>query len=328
LKPKLALFKRRYILTGSPNPKNYEDLFGQIYILDRGVTLGSFITHYRNTYFYLTGFEMREWKLLTGSAERINAAIAPMVVRVDARDHLKLPGTPDRLHRVKLPLAAQREYDAVEDSLMSVLFDQPLQNAAAARAKCSQIANGAVYLDFDPEERGPRPYKVVHEAKLDALQDLYDELQGEPLLVGIGYHHDVAQIRKRLGAAVPCLNSETTPRRWKELLAAWNGGELPLLLGHPASMGHALNMQKSNGRHVAFFWIPDNYDDCDQMFRRVWRQGNKAPFCMRHHFVAQDTVDEAKLRNLERKGNGQRDFLAAMRAYTDLKYNKGRRKSR
>lgn len=327
LKKQLRRFARRYILTGSPRPKNYEDLFGQIYIIDCGIALGQYITEYRTDYFYQTGFEMREWALLPGSDKKINAAIAPLVLRMDAEDYLKLPGTPIQNHYVELPPAAQREYDSIEDKMLSTLFDSPMVTAAAARAKLCQMANGGVYTDsLDPDSpdwRGrERPYKLVHSAKVDALCDLYEELQGEPLMAAIWYHHDVAAIRKALGKNIPCINGQTTRTEEGRIIDAWNAGDIPLLLGQPASMGHGLNMQKCHARHVAYFNIPDDYDLYDQFFRRVRRNGNKSSFVMRHHFIARNTVDEAKMRMLKVKGSGQKSFLDAMRDYARKKYGK------
>ncbi len=324
MRKQIPLFKRRYILTGSPRPRSYMDLFGQIYLLDRGATLGAYITHYRNQYFFPTGYQMREWELLPGAAERIDKAVAPMVMRVDAEDYLKMPGKPDRTHWVTLPDKAAKEYDSIEKTMMSTLFDAPMVNAAAARSRLCQMANGAVYLDPGPQDdRWPtktRPVQQLHTAKVDALVDLYEELQGEPLLVAIGFHHDVAAIRKALGADVPCLNSAMTRAQGSAIIDDWNRGRYPILLGHPASMGHGLNLQKCGCRHVAYFDIPDDYDLYDQFYRRVWRQGNKAEFVFRHHFVARGTVDLAKMANLRRKGSGQKAFLDAMREYAKEKY--------
>lgn len=322
----LPLFRRRYILTGSPRPRSYMDLFGQIYVLDRGATLGAYITHYRNQYFFPTGYQMREWELLPGADKKIDEAVAPRVLRVDAEDYLQMPGKPDRTHWVELPSDAAKEYDAIERTSISTLFNAPMVNAAAARSRLCQMANGAVYLDHGPQDdKWPttaRPVKYLHTAKVDALVDLYEELQGEPLLVSIGFHHDVAAIRKALGADVPCLNSATTRAQGSAIIEAWNAGRLPLLLGHPASMGHGLNLQKCECRHVAYYDIPDDYDLYDQFFRRVWRQGNKATFVFRHHLVARGTVDMAKMANLRRKGSGQKAFLDAMREYAREKYGR------
>ena len=326
----LKNFKRRYILTGSPRPRNYMDLFGQIYILDMGASLGTYVSHYRNNFFYPTGFEMREWELLPGADKKINELVAPMVMRLDAVDYLKMPTVPpDRVHRVELPKAARKEYDDIEDSLMSTLFSAPLVSSAAARSKCAQIANGAVYTDQVVDDKWPtkkRPFKVIHTAKVDALVDLYEELQGEPLLLSIGYHHDVDTIRAALGQAIPCINGGVTRAYSSDAIERWNKGLLPLMLIHPASAGHGLNLQKCGCRHVGFFYIPDDFDHFDQLFRRVWRQGNVSQFVFRHLFIAQDTVDEAKLINLRRKGTGQRDFLNAMKEYDEQRRQKRRKK--
>jgi SNF2 family DNA or RNA helicase len=319
LRKQLAKFTRRYILTGSPRPKNYLDLWAQIYILDRGAALGQYISHYRNQFFFPTGFQMCEWEILPGAAEQINALVAPMVLRLDAEDYLKLPRELERIHYVELPSVARKEYDSIEESLMSTLFTSPLTTSAAARSKCAQIADGSVYLDAGPQdERWPtkeRRVKVVHTEKVNALMDLYEELQGEALLVGIGYHHDVTAICKAMGRMVPCINGNTTRTQAAEYIEQWNKGKLDILLIHPASGGHGLNLQKFNARHVAFYWIPDDFDHFDQLYRRVRRQGNSAEFVMRHCFVTKATVDVAKMRNLKRKGDGQRAFLDAMREY-------------
>lgn len=319
LRKVLHLFKRRYILTGSPRPRNYEDLFSQIYILDRGVALGNYVSHYRHEFFYQTGYMMREWALLPGKEAIINRRIAPMVLRLDAKDYLKLPKDPERLHQVELPPQARAIYDQLESSFISEVFDQPMASVAAKRSKLCQMANGAVYIDNNPDDdfKGLRKWQPIHDAKLTALRDLYDELQGEPLMISIGYHHDVDRVRQMLGFDVPCLNGKTTIKQSKEYITKWNKGELPAFMLHPASASHGLNLQGSACRHVAMFDLPDDYDLYDQIFKRVWRQGNKAAFVMRHLFVCRATVDVPKLANLRRKGTGQRAFLDAMREYAE-----------
>jgi len=327
LRKHLIKFKRRHILTGSPRPKSYLDLFGQVYLMDRGAALGEYISHYRNTFFFPTGFQMREWEILPGAAEQIDKLIAPMVLRLDAQDYLKLPKVMERTHYVELPPKVRAEYDKIEENLIGELFSQPFVNSAASRSRCAQIANGAVYLDAVPDDAAKwgmkeRRVKFLHTEKVDALVDLYDELQGEPLLVSIGYHHDVAAICKALGKNLPCINGATTRTQASDYIERWNKGLLPLMMIHPASAGHALNLQKFSARHVAFFNIPDDYDHYDQAFRRVWRQGNKAAFVMRHNFIARATVDVPKMRNLLRKATGQKAFLDAMKQYALERYGR------
>lgn len=320
LRKHLHLFRRRHILTGSPRPRNYLDLHGQVFLMDMGNALGFYLTHYRNNYFFPTGYQMREWEILPGAEKKIDALVAPMVHRLDAKDYLKLPKELEQTHRVELPPAARAEYDKIEDSLLSKLFSQPLVSSASARSKCAQIANGGVYLDSDPDEHWRsknRPYKLIHSAKVDALVELVNELQGEPILISIGYKHDVLAIRKYLGDEVPCINGDTTKNQAADYIDRWNKGLLPWLMGHPASMGHSLNLQKFSARHVAYFDIPDNYDYYDQFFKRVWRQGNGSAFVIKHHFITRGTVDIPKMRNLRNKATGQNAFLAAMKLYSE-----------
>lgn len=327
LRKHLRNFKRRYILTGSPRPRNYLDLHGQVFLMDLGYALGEYLTNYRNTFFFPTGFQMREWEILPEADKKIDALVAPMVHRLDAKDYLKLPKELEQTHRVELPPAARAEYDKIENSLLSTLFSAPLVSSASARSKCCQIANGAVYLDNDPDERWGRskhrPSKVLHTAKVDALVELVNELQGEPILIGIGYKHDVESIRKALGKTTPCINGDTTRGQAADYIERWNQGKLPYLLGHPASMGHALNLQKFNAQHVAYFDLPDNYDLYEQFFLRVCRQGNKSSFVIKHHFVVRATVDVVKMRNLRARATGQNAFLAAMKKYSEER-KKGR----
>jgi hypothetical protein len=320
----LYLFKRRHILTGSPRPRNYLDLHGQIYLLDRGVTLGEYLTHYRNNFFYPTGFQQKEWEILPGAAEKIDKLVAPLVLRLDAKDYLKLPKELEQTHRVELPPKARLEYDKIESSLMSTLFTAPLVSSASARAKACQIANGSVYTDPTPEERWgkERPFTIVHTAKVDALVELVNELQGEPLLAAIGYRHDVSAIRKALGKGTPCINGETTRAQAADYIERWNKGLIPVLLGHPQSMSHGLNLQHFNAQHVAYFWIPDDLDVYEQFFLRVCRQGNKSAFVMKHHFVCMNTVDVVKMLNLRRNDTGQKAFLAAMKVYSEERNGK------
>ena len=326
LRAHLAEFKRRVILTGSPRPRHYLDLWAQIYILDRGVNLGQYISHYRNQFFFPAGYMGRDWEILPGADKEINKLVAPLVMRLDARDYLTLPKEMEQTHRIELPPAARKEYDAIEENLMSTLFTAPLVNSASARSKCCQIANGSVYLDaVSQDDRWPtkhRPVKVIHTAKVEALVDLVNELSGEPLLLGIGFRHDVDAIRLALGADIPCINGETTRSQAADYIDRWNRGLLPLMLGHPSSMGFSLNLQKFNAQHVGYFDIPDSYATFLQFYLRVCRQGNKALWVMKYYFVVQNTVDVAKMANLKRKGAGQNAFLLAMKEYCEQKYGK------
>lgn len=323
MKELMPKFYRRWILTGTPMPKSYMDLFGQIYILDAGAALGRYITHYRMEYFDPLDDQGWAWALKEGAEKRIQKRIQPLVVRLDNADYLNMPQV-DNVIRVSLDPKARAVYESMEEQLFAELDKSTrvtATNAGAAHNKCCQIANGAVYtreIDYDTMTVGD-DYEIVHSEKIEALAELIEELQGSPLLVAYEFTHDAERIVDMLGAAeglsYAWYSSSVNDKRAAEIEDAWNAGKLDVLLTHPASTGHGLNLQKSNCRNVAFFGIPWDYELYDQLIRRVRRQGNTSRFVRVHHIVATATVDEAKMISLADRGKAQRTFLDAMKAY-------------
>lgn len=321
LKPHLDVFKRRWLLTGTPNPNGYEDLFGQIYLLDMGKALGRYITHYRTEYFFPSGYGGFDWKLQPDAEKRIQKAIKPYILRLDMEDYLDLPEIVPNTVRVDLPEKARKLYDDVEDQLFAELDSGATVTAVskgAAYNKCAQIANGGVYEDVEEFEllmTGKRTVAHIHDAKTDALEELIEELQGSPLLIGVEFKHDIIRLQERFGKSMPILAGGVSVKRGMELERLWNRGDIPYMAAHPASMGHGLNMQKGGCHHIAWYGITWDYELYDQFIRRVRRQGNKNAKVFVHHFVARQTVDEAKMRALASKRKGMKGLLDALRGY-------------
>jgi len=319
LRPYLPRFLRRVILTGSPAPKNYLDLFGQVYIMDLGRALGAYITHYRNKFFHPTGFGGYTWVLNDGAAAEIQEAIRPYVMRLEAEDHIEMPKLVETDVWVDLPASVRRIYDDMEDDLVSQLEDGEVlesPTAAAARGKCAQIASGFSYKNpvtiDEPHKKGE--YVELHDAKLDALGEILAERQGQPTLVFYWFQAELELIRARFGKDLPSI-SEVSVKEGKILEDAWNRNEIPVLLGNPASVGHGLNMQEGNAQHAVWFTLPDDYDVYDQANRRIRRSGNKASHVFAHRILAKRTVDQVKARMLSSKGANQKSFLDAMKEY-------------
>lgn len=301
LRPRLHLFKRRWILTGTPSPNGIADLFGQILILDGGRALGKYKTNFQNHFFYRSGFNMYDWKPRPGAFEEIVKLISPLIYQLNAEDYLKMPEQIVVDIPVTLPDSAMKTYKEVEDDFITRLDDDVLvaDNAAVAGIKCRQIANGAVYTG--------ETFKVVHEAKIEALQDLLDELNGHPVLVLYEFRHD----QERLASAFPLattLGSGTSPKALEGIVARFNAGDIPILLGHPASMGHGLNLQGAC-HHVIWFGIPWNLEHYDQTIARVYRQGQKAEHVFIYHLVATGTLDEKVSKVLKAKDKDQQKLL-------------------
>lgn len=308
LKPWLGRFRRRIGLTGTPVANGLLDLHSQCYALDLGAALGRFITHYRQNYFVPSGYGGYTWVPQHDAGQRIFAAIAPLAQSLKAADCLELPELVERDIFVELPDAARGVYRKLEDDLIAVINDTTVTaaNAAVALNKCRQVCGGALYHGDDHK------WLLVHEAKLEALIDLIDELQGQPLFVAYEFQHELERIRAALGKGTPALCGGATPREVEQTIAAWNRGELPVLAAHPAAAGHGLNLQRG-GSHVCFFTLPWDFEGYDQLLHRLWRQGNAAPRVVVHRLIARSTVDLAVRAALARKGRGQEALFAALR---------------
>lgn len=319
LKKVLHTFQVRWGLTGTPAPNGLQDLFGQMYVLDEGNALGRYITHYRMNYFYNPDGNGWKWVPRAGAAELIYDKLRNLCIRMRDEDYLKdLPQIVPVKIMLNLPPKARDMYDKMEDLMIAKVEDKLVVagNAAAASTKCRQIANGAVYVDDDVASivRGSSGRKVldVHDVKLEAVGELVEELQGHPFLLAYEFNHDLDRLLSHFGRDTPYIGAGVSAKRAKEIEDAWNAGELPLLLGHPASMGHGLNFQKSNGQHVGYFSMFWDLELYDQFIRRVRRQGNKAPRVFVHHFMMRDTCDEVIYFSQRRKERGQNALSDAL----------------
>jgi SNF2 family DNA or RNA helicase len=321
LKKHLYRFTRRWGLTGSPAANGLLDLFGECYCLDHGKALGAFITHYRMRYFHPTGFQGYDWKPNPGADRQIYEALKPLALSMRATDHLDLPALVEQDTWVELPPEARKFYDALEADMIAMLDGETItaSNAAVVSGKCRQVAGGGIYLAPVQPPDGGRPgveSKVVHTAKLDALTDLVEELQGAPLLVGFAFRHERDRIRAAFPKLkIPCIDGETKPKDTDRIINQWNAGEIPVLLAHPQAAGHGLNLQGCNCGHVCWFSLPWDLDLVEQFADRVWRQGNKAERVIVHRLLARDTVDMVVAKTIGVKGKTQNALIDALKAY-------------
>lgn len=335
IKPHLHRFTRRWGLTGSPAANGLLNLFGECYVLDRGKALGQFITHFREKYFYPCGYKGYEWKPQPGAEKRIYKALAGLALSMRATDHLDLPQLIHENLWVDLPPDVRKFYDDMEQEMIASVEGETFTagSAGVVSGKCRQIASGGLYHSPEPFEQlslirradqgafvkhivqPPKEVKHLHHAKTEALVELVDELQGRPLLVGIEFQHDLIRIREKLGKDVPCINGETPPKEAAKIIDAWNAGKIPVLCGHPASMGHGLNMQYGLCEHVCWYTSPWDRELDDQLIARVWRQGNKADRVIVHRLLARETTDVAVVRALALKGKVQNALFEALKDY-------------
>lgn len=321
LKPYLPKFARRWGLTGSPASNGLMNLFGQVNVLDLGAAFGPYITHFRNMFF--TPVNQWDWVLKEGAADLIYERIAPLALRMELGSGVKVPAIQYNTIKVELPPAARKVYDQMEDEMLTVLDSDVVAagTAGAVYGKCCQIATGAVFKALvDPitgEARavnGKREWYNVHDEKLDALQELIEELQGQQLLVGYWFHHDLEKLQARFGKKIPYIGSGVSVKEALRIEAAWNAGDIPVLLGHPQSMGHGLNLQKSNAYNIAWYTPTPDFELTQQFEARLRRRGNRAPVVYSHTIVAARTVETwGILPSLNRKETTQENLFTALR---------------
>lgn len=319
LRPRIAITPYIWGLTGSLSPNGYMDLFGQQLMLDRGAALGKFITHYRDQYFQLDrdGFT---YNLMPGADKRIQAKLAPYWLAVDESDYSQLPPLVDNPIYIELGKKERAIYTAMKTKMIAELPGGMVTagNSAAVYAKLSQMANGAVYrVEEVPGEKSKRYVEYVHDMKLDALEDLIEELNGEPLLIGYEFGHDLDRLRSRFGqrfpnGVLPYLGNGTTAKQETEWCQAWNAGKLPIMAIHPASAGHGLNLQESSAWNIAWFGITWDYELYDQLIRRIRRDGTKAQQIFNHLLIVRNSIDELKLAALAAKKMSQDNLLQGM----------------
>ena len=316
LKRVLGFFARRWGLTGSPAANGLIDLFGQCLVIDLGNALGQYITHYRLKYFMNPDGMGWSWKPLAGAQELIYDRLKPLALRMDADDYLELPEINDVPIFLDLPSDARKIYDALEDDLFEEIEDRIVTaaNAATAGGKLWQVCNGGLYVDNDVASilgGKKRSILKVHDVKTDWLEDLLDELQGQPVLIGYQYEHDLERLLERW----PDMPHFTGKQKHdQELEDKWNRNELPMLAGQQDSIAHALNLQEGHAQHLACDSLTWNLETWDQLLRRIRRSGNRAKRVFRHIPIIKDSTDEDRWYSLRNKHKGQKALFDALKA--------------
>ncbi|MGG3282752.1 SNF2-related protein [Paenibacillus solani] len=301
------MMKRVIGLTGTPAPNSLMDLWAPMYLIDQGDRLGKTITGYRDRYFTpgsRSGHVVYEWKAKQEAEERVYEAISDIAVSMKAEDWLELPERIDRTIQIPLSPKAREQYIKLEKELLLPFLDADVvaNTAAVLSNKLLQMASGAVY----DEEKG---VKLIHEAKLDALEDVIEAANGKPVMVFYNFKHSLSRIQERF----PQARILRKGKDGNEDIRAWNNDEIPLLLLHPKSAGHGLNLQDSSCRTVVWFDQIWSLEEDQQANARVHRQG------VRHNIVvirlvAEGTMDEDAVAALERKAAGQDALMEAVKA--------------
>ncbi|KGM99563.1 DEAD/DEAH box helicase [Clostridium botulinum] len=293
--------KRIVGLTGTPAPNGLMDLWSEIYLLDGGARLGKTITGYREKYFNPDKRNQSvifSYKPKEGAKEHIYEKLKDICVSMKVEDYLKLPERIDNIIKINLSKFAMDKYKQLEKDLLLSLKDSDIvaNNAAVLTNKLLQMANGAVY-----DENGD--IQEIHDEKIKVLEDVIEAANGKPVLIFYSYKHDRDRLKNHFKAKE--LKTSTD-------IKAWNKGEILIMLVHPASAGHGLNLQ-GGGNIIVWFGLTWSLELYQQANARLYRQGQKENVIV-HHLVAKGTMDEDVMKALQNKEVGQDALLKAVKA--------------
>ena len=307
-------FKRFVGLTGTPAPNGLIDLWPQIYLMDKGDRLEKTISRYRDKYFKpgrTNGHVVYSYKPLEDSERLIHKKIEDICISLKAEDYLKMPERINNYISLKMPDALKKQYrDFERDKVLELISAEQkdnngesitidVANAAALSNKLLQFANGAIY-------GAEKQVHIVHDIKLEAVKELIEDANGKPVLIAWTYQFDRDRLIEYLKAYKP------RELKTNKDIEDWNNGNIQVLLAHPASAGHGLNLQ-AGGNIIVWYGQTWSLELYQQFNARLYRQGQKSAVVI-HHLILADTHDEDVICALKAKDKKQNALLASIKA--------------
>ncbi len=300
---KIRPFVKRIVgLTGTPSSNGLMDLWAQFKILDYGKRLGRFIGNYREWYFRpdkMNGYIVYSYKPLPFAEKEIYEKISDITISMSAIDHLDMPELITNEIEVEMSPKEQAKYDELKDEMVMELPDGAITaaNAASLTNKLCQMSNGRIYDESKNIVR-------IHDRKLDALEDIIESANGQPLLIAYWFKHDLEAISSRFKVREIKTSAD---------IAEWNEGKIPVAVIHPASAGHGLNLQ-AGGNTLVWYGLTWSLELYQQTNARLWRQGQSAGTVVIQHIICKDTVDGRILKALKAKDTTQSALIDAVKA--------------
>lgn len=295
LKKVLKYIKSMVLLTGTPSPQGYIDLWSQIFLIDSGERLGRNITAYRHRFFTPDPYGYA-WELNEGSDKVIQSLISDVCMTMFAADHLQMSGKINITEYIEFDAKSKKQYKELEKEFLLTLSqgtDIEAPSAGVLANKLLQICNGAIY-DAD------KNYHVVHDLKIKALKEIIEDNPNENMLIAYNFKSDLERLQK----AFP--DAKVLSKSGKEL-EAWNEGKVKMLLAHPASAGHGLNAQ-FGGSMLVWFGLNWSLELYEQFNARLYRQGQMNTVRV-IHIVAKGGMDEKVMLALTSKAKTQKELM-------------------
>jgi len=307
LKTYLPYIPRRVVMTGTPKPKSIENLFFQCFITDNGKDLGTFITHFRHNYMMRDPDGMG-FLALPGAMERVAAKIAPTTVVSEGNDDMPIMEVPVWL---PMPPELRAQYNELKREFLLVLEDATVMapNAGVLWGKLRQFAQGAIVDTI----KGDGSYLHIHDLKLDALEGILAELDGEPAFCIYAYRHDFERINERLGYTVPRVGGGISSTQGAAFCRLFGAGQIELVLGHPQSVALGVDGLQNNCCNVIWFGGDPSWEATYQSHLRIARPGSKAESVTSYRIMLDCSVERAILETCKGAELSESEFLTILR---------------
>jgi len=297
-------------LTGTPASNGYKDLHGQYLVVDGGLRLGTSKSAFKSRFYKKNGFKEIAYD---NAEEQIKTLIGDITMEMSAADYNPLPDLIINNVEVEMDPATRAQYEKLEKEYFFKLdngTEVEVFNAASLTNKCLQMANGSVY-----PVPGMPLWEPIHDLKLDALEEIIDEAQGQPILCSYAYRSDAERIMERFKDLRPInLTNCKSEKALNDAMARWLSGDCRLMIGHSASMGHGVDRLQHAGHILVWFGLNWSLDLYEQFNARIRRQGQGAPVIC-HRILCKDTLDQAQALALDDKATTQASLRKAIKDY-------------
>jgi len=306
LKPLLPTFKYRWGLTGTPAANGLLDLFGQVMVLDYGQRLGRYITHFRMSYFYQKPWDQYRYYISPQMADKLVEKISDICMYLANDEELELPPLVDVTRMAPFNQAVKKQYDELEAEFILRLETGLVTaaNAGVLTSKLRQFTGGGIY-----SSTADRSWSEVHKTKLELLDDLVEELAGEPLMVAYQFEHEFERLIREYPKAL-YIKGGMSKHQLQQTVEQWNTGDHTLLLVQPSAAALGLNLQ-FGGSNVAWYTLTYNLEEYIQLIARLLRKG-QTKTVMNYILAVENTIDAVVAKVLVEKNITQDKVFEAL----------------
>ena len=290
-------------LTGTPMSSGIKNLWGQIFVLDRGLRLGNKYDSFVNDYHTKSDYNKHVIKEKSGSIEIVSDKIKDITISMQAKDYLELPEKIIIDKYIDLDVKSRKVYDKLERDLVIELMEATIvtPNILALANKLMQLCNGFMYTE-------DRSVINFNSNKLDIIDEILETNENDNILLFYNYIADFDRIKNRFPYARSIKDNG--------VIDSWNNNEIRLLLAHPKSAGHGLNLQRG-GNNIIWLSLTYSLENYLQANARLHRQGQSKPVNV-IRLLTNDTIENKVKSKLDNKDRDQKDLITFLKQSYNL----------